>query len=116
VTPPLPSDYFQTGSFQAEGQELLRSYTCLGCGQRLTTWEAFAAHRRECSGRLRSPGALEDSAAFQRPIAALDGAPGDAPLLDAIVEPAGAGEAEPEWDPGADGALTYPLLDGVADP
>jgi hypothetical protein len=67
VTSPLPSDYFRTGSFEAEGRELLKSYTCLGCGQRLATWEHFAAHRRDCSGRLRPPVSPEDGAQARSP-------------------------------------------------
>lgn len=26
--------------------------TCLGCGHRSPTWEAFKAHRRTCAGHL----------------------------------------------------------------
>jgi hypothetical protein len=48
----VPDDYFRTGVFaNARPGELLGSYTCVECAVRSVTWEAFRAHRAECTGR-----------------------------------------------------------------
>src|SRR5215207_7193533 len=58
MTQPVPDTYFRTGAFASAGPELFASYTCLACGVRLKTWDTFAAHRRDCSGRLSATGAV----------------------------------------------------------
>ena len=45
----LPEDYFSTGVWAADGTLRLRRYTCVTCGTRLATWEAFRKHRRACA-------------------------------------------------------------------
>ena len=65
ATKPLPADYFTTGVFAPAGAELLRAYTCVGCGHRSATWTAFRAHGAACP----RPGARTDEteAAVPRP-------------------------------------------------
>ena len=77
TTKPLPADYFTGGVFAAAGSELLRSYTCVGCGHRSATWAAFRRHRAGCPERaplraagLGPPAALQALAAFVRAEAA----------------------------------------------
>ena len=77
ATKPLPADYFSGGVFAAAGPELLRAYTCVGCGLRSVTWAAFRRHRAGCSERvhpraagLGPPAALQALAAFVRAEAA----------------------------------------------
>jgi hypothetical protein len=48
-------DHFATGVWAADGPIRLRVHTCVVCGNRTPTWEAFRAHRRVCAAR---PGAL----------------------------------------------------------
>jgi hypothetical protein len=35
---------------RTSGTLRLRTYTCLGCGHRSASWDAFRAHRRRCKG------------------------------------------------------------------
>jgi hypothetical protein len=50
--------YFREGAFAgARPGELFAGLTCVECGRRTTTWAAFRAHRRECPGDQRGPGA-----------------------------------------------------------
>ena len=48
----MPPDYFERERF-APGGALFRRLTCVGCGGRYRSLEAFRAHRREgCAGRV----------------------------------------------------------------
>jgi hypothetical protein len=51
----LPKDYFSTGVWAADGLLRLRHCTCVVCGTRLATWEAFREHRRACAGTVPVP-------------------------------------------------------------
>jgi hypothetical protein len=58
----VPEDYFYRGVFaRALPGQLFAKLTCIPCGTRVKTWEAFRAHRRECLGR---PAATQGSAAW----------------------------------------------------
>lgn len=46
----VADDHFTTGSWAADGPLRLRSYSCVLCGHRATTWAGFRAHRRVCLG------------------------------------------------------------------
>ena len=45
--------HFSEGIWAADGPLRLASYTCLGCGHRATTWDAFREHRSGCTGLPR---------------------------------------------------------------
>lgn len=68
----VPDNYFHTGAFAAVGEELLKGYTCLGCGVRSKTWIAFRAHRSECSGRIWATGPEYEVTLFHRLTAMVD--------------------------------------------
>ena len=91
----LPEDYFSTGVWAADGTLRLRRYTCVTCGTRLATWEAFRMHRRACAAPAPEP---EPEAEPEPEPEAMPGAPG--PLHEtgrlllaggpgAVVRPAG---------------------------
>jgi hypothetical protein len=91
----LPEDYFSTGVWAADGTLRLRRYTCVTCGTRLATWEAFREHRRACAGTApdSAPAPEQPPEPEQAPVAPealhetgrllLAGGPG------AVVRPAG---------------------------
>lgn len=68
----LPDSYFHTGAFAAVGEELLKGYTCLGCGVRSKTWASFRAHRSECGGRIWATGPEHELTLFHRLTAMVD--------------------------------------------
>jgi hypothetical protein len=48
----VADDHFSTGVWAPTGPLRLSRLTCVECGRRTTTWEAFTAHRRACVGHL----------------------------------------------------------------
>ena len=51
----VPDDYFKKAPFSSEkGAFAFLSYTCVECGQRSVTWEAFKEHRAGCGGKMSS--------------------------------------------------------------
>jgi hypothetical protein len=69
MTQPISDQYFYTGAFAGAGPELFASYTCMGCGVRLKTWDGFDVHRRECSRRLSATGAVFGTGLTERLLA-----------------------------------------------
>jgi hypothetical protein len=49
----VPDDYFRTGVWASSGRLRLRHATCVGCGHRFGTYEAWRLHRiAGCQGAL----------------------------------------------------------------
>lgn len=49
----VPDDYFSTGVWRSDGPLAPRHHTCAECGERLSTWDSFVAHRSVCRLRER---------------------------------------------------------------
>jgi hypothetical protein len=58
----VADDHFSTGVWAPTGPLRLSRLTCVACGHRAATWEAFTAHRRACASA-----AVEDGVPTRAP-------------------------------------------------